>query len=113
MHLQDRQRMISGNFSGIEGAAIQDRAVQESMGAICDRTQEHLGMSDKAVIFYRRLILRKLEEMDAGKPLPALDPSLDFKHRTGSWYMPSNESWRDVLRYQEKFERENPRAAAA
>jgi len=45
--------------------------------------------------------------------LPALDPSLDFKHRTGSWYMPSNESWRDVLRYQEKFERENPPAAAA
>jgi len=113
MHLQDRQRMISGNFSGIEGAAIQDRAVQESMGAICDRTQEHLGMSDKAVIFYRRLILRKLEEMDDGKRLPALDPSLDFKHRTGSWYMPSNESWRDVLRYQEKFERENPPAAAA
>jgi phthalate 4,5-dioxygenase len=113
MHLQDRQRMISGNFSGIEGAAIQDRAVQEGMGAICDRTQEHLGTSDKAVIFYRRLILRKLEEMDAGKPMPGLDPALDFKHRTASWYMPSNEPWQDALRYQEQFERENPPAAAA
>jgi phthalate 4,5-dioxygenase len=113
MHLQDRARMISSNFSGVEGAAIQDRAVQEGMGAICDRTQEHLGTSDKAVIFYRRLILRKLEEMDAGKPLPALDPSLDFKHRTASWYMPSDEPWQQALRYQEEFERENPPAAAA
>ncbi len=113
MHLQDRRRMISGNFSGIEGAAIQDRAVQESMGAICDRTQEHLGTSDKAVIFYRRLILRKLDDMDAGKPLPGLDPSLDFNHRTGSWYMPSDQPWQTVLRYQQQFERENPPAAAA
>lgn len=113
MHLQDRQRMISGNFSGVEGAAIQDRAMQEGMGAICDRTQEHLGTSDKAVIFYRRLILRKLEEMDAGKPLPGLDPTLDFRHRTASWYMPSDESWRDVLRYQEEFERKNPVGEAA
>jgi phthalate 4,5-dioxygenase oxygenase subunit len=113
MHLQDRQRMISGNFSGIEGAAIQDRAVQESMGAICDRTQEHLGTSDKAVIFYRRLILRKLDEMEAGNPLPGLDPALDFNHRTGSWYMPCDEPWQDVLRHQERFERENPPAAAA
>ena len=113
MHLQDRQRMVSGNFSGVEGAAIQDRAVQESMGAICDRTQEHLGTSDKAVIFYRRLILRKLDEMDAGKPLPGLNPDLDYKHRTASWYMPADQPWQDALRYQEQFEQENPLAEVA
>jgi phenylpropionate dioxygenase-like ring-hydroxylating dioxygenase large terminal subunit len=112
-HLQDRRRMASSNFSGIEGAAIQDRAVQEGMGPICDRTQEHLGTSDKAVIYYRRLILRKLAEMDAGKPLPAHDPSLDFNHRTGSWYMPADGDWHTVLDYQEKYERENPQSAAA
>jgi phenylpropionate dioxygenase-like ring-hydroxylating dioxygenase large terminal subunit len=113
MHLQDRKRMITGNYSGIEGAAIQDRAVQESMGPICDRTGEHLGISDKAVAFYRRLILRKLEDMDAGKPLPGLDPSLDFRHRTASWYMPADQPWQDVLRYQEQFERDSPVAAVA
>lgn len=111
-HLQDRRRMTS-NFSGIEGAAIQDRAVQESMGAICDRTQEHLGTSDKAVIFYRRLVLRKLKEMDEGKPLPAQDPALDFQHRTASWYMPSDQPWQDALRYQDQYEREHPQPAAA
>ncbi|MGH7335945.1 MAG: Rieske 2Fe-2S domain-containing protein [Myxococcota bacterium] len=113
MHLQDRRRMVSGNFSGVEGAAIQDRAVQEGMGPICDRTQEHLGTSDKAVIYYRRLMLRKLQEMDQGKPLPALDRALDFRHRTASWYMPADQPWQEALRFQEKYERENPPAAAA
>ena len=107
MHLQDRHVMATANFSGVEGAAIQDRAVQESMGPICDRTQEHLGTSDKAVIFYRRLILRKLEEMDAGKPLPGLDPALDFNHRTASCFMPADADWHDALRYQEEQERES------
>ena len=111
-HLQDRRKMAS-NFSGVEGAAIQDRAVQESMGSVCDRTQEHLGTSDKAVIFFRRLILRKLKEMAEGNPLPGLDPSLDFNHRTGSWYMPADKPWQDVLQYQEKYERENPPAGQA
>lgn len=105
--------MARGNFSGIEGAAVQDCAIQESMGSICDRTREHLGTSDKAVIFYRRLVLRKLQEMEEGKPLPAHDPALDFKHRTASWYMPSDQPWQDALRYQEQYERDHPQAAAA
>lgn len=111
-HLQDRRKM-KFNFSGVPGAAIQDRAVQESMGPVCDRTQEHLGTSDKAVIYYRRRMLRLLEEMEQGKPLPATDPALDFRHRTGSWYMPVDADWHTVLEYQEQYERENPQPAAA
>jgi phthalate 4,5-dioxygenase len=99
MHLQDREMMKTGNFSGVVGAAIQDRAVQESMGPVFDRTQEHLGTSDKAVIFYRRLILRKLQEMEAGKPLPATQPGLDFKQRAASVYMPSSAPWQQAVRW--------------
>jgi phthalate 4,5-dioxygenase len=113
MHLQDRGQM-ERNFSGVEGAAIQDRAVQESMGAIFDRSQEHLGTSDKAVVFYRSLILRKLREMDEGKPLPGLDPSLRFdKMRACSWYMPAEEPWQTIRHYQERHEQENPLQVAA
>jgi phenylpropionate dioxygenase-like ring-hydroxylating dioxygenase large terminal subunit len=112
MHLQDRNRMERGNFSGIIGASIQDRAVQESMGSICDRTQEHLGTSDKAVIYYRRLLLRKLKEMDEGKPLPAHDSSLDFNQRACSFNMPADRPWQDVVKWQEEFERSNPAIAA-
>ena len=90
MHLQDRELMERGNFSGVIGASIQDRAVQESMGPICDRTQEHLGTSDKAVIFYRRLLLQKLKELADDKPLPAHDPALSFDQRACSSEMPSD-----------------------
>jgi phthalate 4,5-dioxygenase oxygenase subunit len=111
-HLQDRERMKRGNFSGISGAAIQDRAVQESMGPIVDRTREHLGTSDKAVIFYRRLLLKKLDEMRAGGPLPGLDPALSFDQRACSFALPASVPWQDVVRWQEEYENKNPAKAA-
>jgi phenylpropionate dioxygenase-like ring-hydroxylating dioxygenase large terminal subunit len=104
MHLQDRKLMEHGNFSGVMGAAVQDRAVQESMGAIFDRSQEHLGTSDKAVVFYRRLILRKLQEMAEGKPLPATAPGVDLNLRGVSVYMPAGEPWQDAIRWIEAQE---------
>jgi phthalate 4,5-dioxygenase len=112
MHLQDRERMKRGNFSGISGAAIQDRAVQESMGPIIDRTKEHLGTSDKAVIFYRRLLLKKLDEMRDGNPLPGLDPSLSFDQRACSFALPASVPWQDVVGWQEEYENKNPARAA-
>lgn len=102
---QDRERMKRGNFSGVSGAAVQDRVVQESMLPIVDRTKEHLGTSDKAVMFYRKLILRKLREMDQGMPLPGQDRSLTYDQRACSYNMPAGEPWQDVVGYQERFER--------
>jgi phthalate 4,5-dioxygenase len=112
MHLQDRERMKRGNFSGVSGAAIQDRVVQESMGPIFDRTREHLGTSDKAVMYYRRLLLNKLKEMDEGKLLPGQDPALTYDQRACSFEMPSNLPWQDVVQWQEEFEGKNPAIAA-
>ena len=45
-------------FTGIDGVNVQDRAVQESMGTIVDRSLEHLGPADKAIIQARRLLLQ-------------------------------------------------------
>lgn len=57
-YLQDREQMKSGkSFSGIFGVNVQDMAVQETMGPIYDRTREHLGVSDVAVIRFRRLMI--------------------------------------------------------
>ncbi len=102
-HLQDREKMAS-NFSGIVGAAVQDRAVQESMGALFDRSQENLGTSDMAVIYHRRLLLKKMRDLEQGKPLPALDPSLDFNLRGASCFMPSDKPWQDAIHFQEQQE---------
>ena len=41
-------------FSGIAGFGQQDSAIQESMGAIQDRTVEHLGTSDLGIMMARR-----------------------------------------------------------
>ena len=39
------------------------------MGAICDRTKEHLGTSDSAIINLRRIYLRGAREiMEGGEP---------------------------------------------
>jgi hypothetical protein len=74
--------------------------MQEGMGPICDRTKEHLGTSDKAVIFYRRLLLNKLEDLAQRKPLPAHDPSLTFEQRGYSSWMPASEPWREAAKWQ-------------
>lgn len=111
MHLQDRDAMARVNFSGVPGAAIQDRAVQESMGPVYDRTKEHLGTSDKAVIFYRRLLLRKIAEMEQGAALPAQDPALDFNQRSASHNLDASRPWHEVLDEQTRFEQQARQAA--
>lgn len=56
--LQDRAAMRAGtSFSGIVGIRNQDTALQESMGPLYDRSKEHLGASDVAIIRMRRLML--------------------------------------------------------
>ena len=40
---------------------VHDQWAVESMGAIQDRTNEHLGTSDKAIVQYRRLLRQEIE----------------------------------------------------
>jgi phthalate 4,5-dioxygenase len=55
---QDRAAMSTGtSFTGIQVIRNQDTAVQESMGPLYDRTKEHLGVSDTAIIRMRRRML--------------------------------------------------------
>ena len=57
---QDREAMKHGSYTGIAGFTNQDMACQESMGPIVDRTREHLGTSDVAIIRMRRRMLEAL-----------------------------------------------------
>jgi hypothetical protein len=53
---------------------VHDQWACESMGAIQDRTQEHLGASDKAIVAYRKLLRSALEQAEKGeKPIMVLD----------------------------------------
>jgi phthalate 4,5-dioxygenase len=78
--LQDRAAMESGrSFSGIDGVQIEDAVVQESMGPLYDRTQEHLGASDGAVIRMRRMMIAAARSYsDTGNAPFALDRTPDY-----------------------------------
>jgi nitrite reductase/ring-hydroxylating ferredoxin subunit len=54
---QNREEMKTVSWAGIRGIFVQDNAVQEGMGAIVDRSREHLGTADLAIIAARRLYL--------------------------------------------------------
>ncbi|MDQ0512909.1 aromatic ring-hydroxylating dioxygenase subunit alpha [Ancylobacter amanitiformis] len=51
---------------------VHDQWAVESMGAIQDRTREHLGQSDKAIIQYRRLLRQEIEKAVSGSAPPLL-----------------------------------------
>jgi phthalate 4,5-dioxygenase oxygenase subunit len=71
----DRALQASGkSFTGIYGVGVQDCGIQESMGPIADRTIEHLGVSDTAIIKLRKYLLDMLDTVAAGKEPPGLSP---------------------------------------
>jgi phthalate 4,5-dioxygenase len=65
-YLIDRDAQRTKTFSGIDNGSTQDRATQESMGPIYDRSQEHLGASDSAVIMMRRQLIKLAEDLQQG-----------------------------------------------
>ena len=70
-YLQDREAMKTWSFSGMGRIFnTQDVAIVEGTGTIFDRTKEHLGSSDKALITCRRLVLKAIREVKAGKEPP-------------------------------------------
>lgn len=83
-YLIDREKQRTETFSGIEGVRAQDAAMVESAGRIVDRTQEHLGTSDTAVIRMRRLLLGAAKDLMAGKEPQAAAGGDLFKVRSHS-----------------------------
>lgn len=78
LYQQDRELMKTTSFSGIEGTRVQDQAAQETMGRLVDRTQEHLGTTDMAVIAMRRILLNSAKALARGEEPIGLDPSIDY-----------------------------------
>jgi hypothetical protein len=74
-YLIDREVQRTTSFTGIPGIGSQDLAMTESMGAIVDRTREHLGTSDLAIIRVRRALLQAARDLQEGTvPYPARHP---------------------------------------
>ncbi len=75
----DAEEQRSRTFLGMgeEDINLHDQWAVESMGAIQDRTREHLGTSDKIIMANRRLLLAAIESVQGGGPAPGVaDPAL-------------------------------------
>jgi phenylpropionate dioxygenase-like ring-hydroxylating dioxygenase large terminal subunit len=93
----DRQLQKNQTFTGIEGINTQDMALQEGMGKICDRSQEHLGTSDRAIIAMRQLLLEAMDAVEAGEEPRGLDPETYRRVRAVDKMVPLDIPWREAL----------------
>jgi phthalate 4,5-dioxygenase len=92
----DRNIQKTQTFTGITGINTQDHAVQESMGPIVDRSQEHLGTIDRAIIATRRLLLQAVKTVeDGGRPTGANDSY--YRIRAIEKLLPREQQWWDAL----------------
>jgi phthalate 4,5-dioxygenase oxygenase subunit len=73
-YLMDRDAQKRGeSYSGIEGFAMQDASVQESMGPIVDRTKENLVSTDNGIIMARKVLKRAAVALrDKGQTPPGV-----------------------------------------
>ena len=94
-YLIDREAQKNVSYTGIVGVGNQDYAVTESMGAIYDRTQEHLGTTDKAIIRMREQLIHAAKELANGVEPPALDPAFPWHTiRPAEKILAPQEDWR-------------------
>lgn len=75
-YLVDREAQRKGTtYSGVEGIAMQDASLQESMGPIVDRTKENLVSTDNGIIMARHRLLRAAKALrERGIRPPGIDP---------------------------------------
>jgi len=66
------------------------------MGPIVDRTQEHLGASDKAIIAMRRMLLEAARSIGQGISPPGTGSEY-YKLRAIDKVLPSDMKWQEEL----------------
>jgi phthalate 4,5-dioxygenase len=103
-YLQNRELQRTASYTGIEAfnPAEQDGCATESMGAIWNRSKEHLGYSDKTIIALRKMLLRAVSDVAEGKDPPHIirDPQHnDFsKLRSIKGVLPAGTDWRQIMK---------------
>jgi len=96
-YMLDRAMQRTSNYTGIMGVNTQDYALQEGMGPIVDRSLEHLGTSDRAIIQMRQLLLEATRDVEAGRRPKGADPQ-SYRHvRPHDGLVPPGADWRKVL----------------
>lgn len=97
---QDREWMKAGMMSGIKGVVTQDHAVSETQGRILDRTKEHLGTSDAAVVAWRRMMIRAARALaEKGEAPPGTQEPISWSEISAETVkLPPDASWKQEVR---------------
>jgi phthalate 4,5-dioxygenase len=94
-YLLDREVQKTINYTGIYGVPQQDMAMTETMGPIFDRSKEHLGTSDGAIIRFRRRLLTVARALEQGIEPPGTDPAYPYHRVRGAESIIANsDDWR-------------------
>jgi len=80
------------SYSGVAGIAMQDAAIQESMGPIQDRSKENLVSTDNGVIMARIRLRKAALALEQGKEPDGIDSSA-HRVRSASLVLPENVSF--------------------
>ncbi len=87
-------------FCGVPNQGMQDQAVQESMGAIYDRTGEHLGVSDTGIIMARRRLLQAARALrDQGATPPGVQKPEAYRVRGPGVLLPKTAPWVETIKH--------------
>jgi phthalate 4,5-dioxygenase oxygenase subunit len=81
-YLIDREMQRTTSFMGMTNVILEDQALTESMGPICDRSQEHLGSADTMIIHTRRRLIESARELQKnGVPPPGVQQPDGYRRR--------------------------------
>jgi phthalate 4,5-dioxygenase oxygenase subunit len=97
-YLMDREAQKRGRtYGGIEGFAMQDASIQESMGEVVDRSKENLVGTDKGIVMARRRLLRAAKALiEHGTVPPGADPSHQ-RVRSASVLLPPDKPFAEAV----------------
>jgi phthalate 4,5-dioxygenase len=97
-YLMDREAQKRGRtYGGIEGFAMQDASIQESMGRVVDRSRENLVGTDKGIVMARRRLLRAAKALtEQGTVPPGADPTHQ-RVRSASVVLPPDKPFAEAV----------------
>jgi phenylpropionate dioxygenase-like ring-hydroxylating dioxygenase large terminal subunit len=96
-HLQDRAAMKVDSWSGITHIPDQDAAIQESMKPIYDRSREHVGQADLAIIHVRSLMLKSIRAVQEGGDPVGIGSAFPAEQiRCEVTVAPADKPWREL-----------------